>query len=218
MYARETSRETRTDILIAAMHDIKLCAMVSTTADGMHASHLPVIVEQKADGTVVINGHMSRNNPHWQTVKEPMETIAIFQGANGYISPNWYQTKAETGKVVPTWGYIAVHAHGKLQAIDDRDWLHSHVSALTSLHEQNRAEPWAVGDAPDDYINVMLRGIVGVRLTVERIEGNWKLNQHRSAGDQQGATVGLLSESDPQLRRFGAAMRSELLSYSNDTL
>ncbi|MGI9462743.1 MAG: FMN-binding negative transcriptional regulator [Aestuariivirgaceae bacterium] len=211
MYARETSRETRTDVLIAAMREIKLCAMVSTTRDGLHATHLPFIIEQAPDSTVIINGHMSRNNPHWRAVAEPAETVALFQGPHSYISPGWYQTKAENGKVVPTWGYIAVHAHGRLEIIRDTEWLHAHVNALTDLHEAGRVEPWAVSDAPDDYIEVMLRGIIGVRLTVERLEGSWKLNQHRSQSDQRGAIAGLTGEPADASQQLGAAMAATLM-------
>lgn len=208
MYARETSQESRTEVLVAAMRDIKLSAMISTTQDGLHASHLPVIVEQIDDDAIVLNGHVSRNNPHWRAVREPAQTVAVFQGPHSYITPSWYQTKAETGKVVPTWGYIAVHAHGTLEVMDDADWLLEHVNELTNLHEADRTEPWAVSDAPEDFIKVMLRGIVGVRLKVERLEGSWKLNQHRSEADQRGTIAGLSDENDQQARRLSVEMNS----------
>lgn len=210
MYARETSLESRPDVLVAAMREIKLSAMVSTTGDGLFASHLPVIVEEAADGSIVLNGHLSRNNPHWRAITEPTETIAIFQGPHSYISPSWYATKAETGKVVPTWGYIAIHAHGKLEVIDDADWVRGHVNALTNLHEASRPQPWTVSDAPDDYVTVMLRGIVGVRLKVARLEGSWKLNQHRSEGDQRGTVAGLSVEPNSQSQQLGMAMATQL--------
>ncbi len=210
MYARETSREMRIGVLIRAMRDIKLCAMVSSSGDGLQASHLPVVVEHRLDDTVIINGHVARNNPHWQAINGPSETIALFQGPHGYISPSWYQAKSETGKVVPTWGYIAVHAHGRLEVIKDIDWLRSHVGALTDLHECGRPDPWAVSDAPEDYIGVMLRGIIGLRLTVERLEGSWKINQHRSASDQRGVIAGLLSEPAAASRHFAATMETAL--------
>lgn len=206
MYARDTSRESRTDVLIAAMRDIKLCAMVSTTPDGLHATHLPVLVEQTADDRIVLNGHVARNNPHWRAVAQGAASIAVFQGPHSYITPSWYETKQETGKVVPTWGYIAVHAHGRLDIIEDMDWLRGHVGALTQFHESTQAEPWAVSDAPDDYIAVMLRGIVGVRLTVERIEGSWKLNQHRSAADQSSTVAGLQNAGGEQRVALSDAM------------
>ena len=136
MYARETSREDREDVLIAAIREIKLAAMVSSAGDDLHASHLPVIVDEAGDGSIVLNGHLSRNNPHWRALSGPARTIAVFQGPHSYISPSFYATKAETGKVVPTWGYVAVHAHGRLEVIDNADWLRRHVGALTDL--QNR--------------------------------------------------------------------------------
>lgn len=210
MYARDTSLENRPDILVAAMREIKLSAMVSTTDKGLHASHLPVIVEEAADGCIVLNGHLSRNNPHWRAISKPAETVAIFQGPHSYISPSWYETKAETGKVVPTWGYIAIHGHGRLEVINDADWLRGHVNALTDLHEAGQPQPWAVSDAPDDYITVMLRGIVGVRLKVERLEGSWKLNQHRSEGDLRSTIAGLHGGNDQQSRKLGDEMAEAL--------
>lgn len=215
MYARDTSLESRPDVLVAAMREIKLSAMVSTTGGGLHASHLPVIVEAAADGSIVLNGHLSRNNPHWRAISEPAETVAMFQGPHSYISPSWYETKAETGKVVPTWGYIAVHAHGTLEAIDDADWLRGHVNALTNLHEAGQSQPWAVSDAPDNYITVMLRGIIGVRLAVERIEGSWKLNQHRSEGDLCSTIAGLRGKDDQQSHELGDEMAEALARLQN---
>ena len=215
MYARETSQETRQEVLVAAMREIKLAAIVSTTPDGMHASHLPVLIDERADGQVTLNGHVSRSNPHWWAIGEAAETVAIFQGAHSYISPSWYQTKAETGKVVPTWGYIAVHAHGTLRAVDDAAWLRSHVEMLTDLHERDRKLPWAVSDAPDRYIEVMLRGIVGVQLTVERLIGSWKLNQHRSQEDQASTMAGLASSGEAASREFGEVM-AEILRPDED--
>ena len=207
MYARETSKETRTDALLEAMRDIKLCAMVSATANGLQASHVPVLVEQRDDDGIILKAHLSRNNSHWRAIAEPTPTVAIFQGAHSYISPSWYKTKQETGKVVPTWGYVVVHAHGSLDVIDDADWLRAHVSALTDLHEAGRAAPWAVSDAPDKYITAMLRGIIGIQLTVDRLEGSWKLNQHRTDADQAGAIDGLAAEADPVAQALGKVMQ-----------
>ena len=112
--------------------------------------------------------------------------------------------------MVPTWGYIAVHAHGSLEVVDDAGWLRSHVGDLTDLHERTRGAPWAVEDAPDDYIKVMLRGIVGVRMTVERLEGSWKLNQHRIEADQAGAIEGLANDPAPLSSALSEAMRDSL--------
>ena len=212
MYARETSQESRTEVLVAAMRDIKLSAMVSTTPDGLQVSHIPVVVEKTDDDTIVLNGHVSRNNPHWRAIREPAQSVAVFQGSHSYITPSWYQTKAETGKVVPTWGYIAVHAHGVLEIMDDADWLRGHVNELTNLHEADRPEPWAVSDAPEDFIKVMLRGIVGVRLTVERLEGSWKLNQHRSEADQRGTITGLSDLNDQQAQQLSEEMNAVISS------
>jgi transcriptional regulator len=206
MYARETSQENRTDVLIDAMQQIKLCAMVSMTGAGLQASHVPTVVERAGD-QIVLNAHLSRNNAQWRAIDGPAESVAIFQGPHAYITPSWYATKQETGKVVPTWGYIAVHAHGTLEIISDMEWLRWHVTALTELHEANRDAPWAASDAPDDYIAVMLRGIIGIRLTVDRLAGSWKLNQHRSQADQQGMSKGLAAEPDAGAQALASAMQ-----------
>ena len=206
MYAREASRETRSDVLIKAMRDIKLCAMVSTTSNGLNATHLPVLIEETGSGDIILNGHMSRNNDHWRVLTDGAPSIAIFQGPHSYITPSWYETKQLTGKVVPTWAYIAVHAHGKLKAITDQEWLRAHVTALTDTHERSQPQPWAVSDAPDNYITTMLRGIIGVQMHVDRLEGSWKLNQHRSTGDQQGVISALEDSSDPRQNDLAVAM------------
>lgn len=204
MYARETSIENRPEVLIAAMREIRLCAMASTTAEGLHVTHLPVLVD---DTGIVLTGHVARNNPHWRAVGSGAASVAIFQGPHSYTTPSWYETKRETGKVVPTWSYIAVHAHGRLETIQDQVWLRDHVSALTRFHEATQDQPWAVSDAPDDYVDVMLRGIIGLRLKVDRLVGSWKLNQHRSEADQIGMLDGLEHAGSEQQSALAAVMR-----------
>ncbi|MXN63507.1 FMN-binding negative transcriptional regulator [Stappia sp. GBMRC 2046] len=193
MYTRETSRETRPEVLKAAIRDIHF-AMLVTPADGeIFCSHLPMILVEDANGAR-LEGHLARGNPHWRALDGPMPSLAIFQGPQAYISPSWYATKRETGKVVPTWAYVAVHAHGSLSTVDDPQQLLDHLRQLTDRNELGRTEPWAVGDAPDGFITALSRGIVGVRLAVERLEGSWKLNQHRSEADRAGMIGGLRSE------------------------
>jgi transcriptional regulator len=131
----------------------------------------------------VLYGHLSRANPQWKL--PPLgEAMATFMGPDAYVTPSWYATKRETQKVVPTWNYIAVHAYGPVEFFEDADRLLEVVTRLTNLHEQSRAKPWAVSDAPETFIKAQLRGIVGMRLPISRIEGKWKMSQNRSAEDR----------------------------------
>src|SRR5580704_18502812 len=132
------------------------------------------------------SARVSRANPHCQELAEVTEALMIFQGPEGYITPNWYATKAQSGKVVPTWNYAVVHAYGRPQVMNDADWLRRHVGELTAQQEKNEAKPWAVSDAPDRYVEVMLRGIIGFRFAVTRLEGKWKMSQNRELSDRAG--------------------------------
>ena len=138
-----------------------------------------------------IEFHLARANPHWEELAVADEALMIFQGPEGYITPNWYPSKAQHGKVVPTWNFAVVHAYGRPEAIDDRGWLLQHVAELTAQQERDQPKPWAPSDAPDAFINAMVRGIVGFRFVVARLEGKWKMNQNREALDQDGSAKGL---------------------------
>ncbi len=211
IYAKPDWRETRLPVLCDAMTSIRLAALVSAAPDGLKITHLPLCVRQGDGGTVKLAGHFARANDHWKLLQQPgVATAAIFQGPHTYISPSSYATKQETGKVVPTWAYIVVHAHGTARVMDDREWMLELVNELTDQHEATREQAWKVSDAPDDYIGVMLRGIVGVELTVERLEGVWKLNQHRPMQDRNSTAAGLTGSDNEQDRAVGAAMQLAL--------
>ena len=174
----------------ALMRARPFTTLVSSGPGGLFASHLPTVL--KEDGPFgVIECHLARANPHWRELAEGNEALMIFRGPDGYITPNWYVSKAEHGKVVPTWNFVAVHAHGRPEVVDDPDWKQRHVSELTAQHESGAAKPWAVADAPESYIATMLRGIVGFRFAVTRLEGKWKMSQNREARDQAGVVDGL---------------------------
>jgi transcriptional regulator len=211
IYAKPDWREARQPELHEAMSPIGLAALVSAVPDGLKITHLPLSVRPQAGGTVRLAGHFARANDHWKLLRDgSAPTVAIFQGPHTYISPSNYASKQETGKVVPTWAYIVVHAHGQARIMDDRDWMLSLVNELTDQREAPRDEAWKVSDAPDDYIEVMLRGIVGVELEVERLEGVWKLNQHRPMEDRHSAVSGLTGSGSEQDRAVGEAMRERL--------
>ena len=204
MYVPQQFREERRDVLVAAMRDIQLAAIVTQDADGPCATHAPVVVREEGD-ELLLEFHVARQNPHWQLAGQ--KTLAIFQGPQAYIHPGWYRSKAEHGRVVPTWTYVMVHAHGTLAAMEGETELLSHLSQLTDRNETGREQPWAVSDAPEKYIHGMTRAIVGLRMKVERLEGSWKLNQHKSDGDRAGVQSGLAAEADTNARAISALMR-----------
>lgn len=176
--------------LAALMREHPLAALVSQGAEGLTADHVPLEFDE---GSLALRGHVARANPLWRSA-DGQPVLAIFRGAQGYVTPSWYPSKAATHKVVPTWNYAVVHAHGTLHAVDDAPWLHALVTRLTAHHEAPRAAPWAVGDAPADYVQQMLRAIVGIEVRVTRLVGKWKVSQNRSASDREGVAAGLEAE------------------------
>ena len=201
-----TPADFREDDLAAQHQTIRatrLCNLVSQTAEGLIATPLPLLFDPTEGTFGTLYGHFARANPHWKHAAEG-EALAIFMGPDAYVSPAWYTTKAETGKVVPTWNYVAVHAYGQVEVFDDTDRLLDIVSRLSDLHEAPRPTPWAVADAPADYIAGMLKGIVGLRLQITRLEGKRKLSQNRNAADRAGVATGLAASADPADRAVGA--------------
>ena len=170
-------------------------ALVTAGPSGLYATHLPTVLKDEgAHG--VIECHLARANPHWKDIAAGGEALMIFQGAQGYITPSWYPSKFEHGKVVPTWNYAIVHAYGRAVVMENKDWLHRHVSELTKQQEQFQTTPWALSDAPQSYIDSMLRGIVGFRFAITRLEGKWKMSQNRELKDQIGVARGLDMRAD----------------------
>lgn len=212
MYAPHQFREERRDILVAAMRDIQLAAVVTYGPDGLVATHVPVVVREQADD-LVLEFHVARQNPHWQLAGA--KSLMIFQGPQAYIHPGWYESKAEHGRVVPTWTYVMVHAHGSLEAMQTEAELLNHLNQLTDQNEARREKPWAVQDAPEKYIHGMTRAIVGLRMTVQKLEGSWKLNQHKNEADRMGVMSGLSAEPDAQSLSISALMRGLENSASN---
>ena len=191
MYTPRQFREDRSEALAATIRDIQLAILVTATAGDYHASHLPMVLKQE-NGGYVLETHVARANPHWEAFRNgPVHSLAIFQGPQAYVSPSWYETKRQHGKVVPTWNYIAVHARGPVSMVEDPAWLLSHLGELTDRNETGRDDPWAVSDAPADFIGNLVLAIVGLRLQVAQLDGSWKLIQHRPEGDRLGTAAGL---------------------------
>jgi transcriptional regulator len=206
MYTPTAFRDDDTHSLHRLMEDTRLAILITHDESGMQASHLPLLLrsDQGANGTLY--GHLARANPQWRALQAGAQVMVIFPGADAYVSPAFYPAKAEHGKVVPTWNYLAVHAYGTAEVFSEAQRLLEVVSGLTNKHEANRATPWAVADAPADYIDKMLGAIVGFALPIERLEGKRKLSQNRSAEDINGVREGLAASSDARDRELAQLM------------
>jgi transcriptional regulator len=209
MYQPSHFVENDPDVLLALMRESPFATLIHGAAGELAADVLPLEVDRTEVAGWRITGHVARANPLWKSA-DGQPVLAVFQGAQAYISPNWYPSKAEHGKAVPTWNYTLVQAHGRLRAIEDREWLRALVGRLTARHEGGRASPWHVSDAPADYLDSMLRAIVGIEIEVSRIEGKFKLSQNRPADDRTGTLAGLASDTalgiQPQADRVRRAM------------
>lgn len=177
--------------LHAAIRAHAFGSLVTVGADGIQVSHVPMLVDPEPAPYGTLIGHIARANGQWRSARPDVPALAMFLGPDAYITPAWYATKQETGKVVPTWNYVAVHATGALDFFHEPERLLGVVTRLTDAHESGRAQPWTVGDAPEEYVAGMLKGIVGFALTITALEGKVKMSQNRPAADRAGVVDGL---------------------------
>jgi len=208
MYLPTSFRQDDLAELHAQIQANPFALLASTGSEGVQASHLPLLLEPGEGEFGTLYGHFARANPHWREL-DGAEALAVFTGPDAYVSPSWYPSKAEHGKVVPTWNYIAVHARGPVELIEEPERLLQIVSGLSNRHEATRPQPWAVSDAPRDYLDSMLRAIVGFALPIRRLEGKWKLSQNRLAADRAGVRDGLAASTDPRDQALAAYMPQE---------
>ncbi len=205
----------------------ELCLRVPATLvthgpDGLRASILPMLFDPTDGPSGTLRGHLARGNPQWRDVAAGLaagaagEALAIFDGPDAYVSPAWYEEKRLTGKVVPTWNYVTVQAHGRLTIHHDAEWLLPHVRRLVERHESGRPNPWSVDDAPDGYIESHARAIVGLELRIDLLEAKRKLSQNRSAADIEGTIAGLAGGS-PNERDVAALMTAERRDEGDET-
>ena len=205
MYLPPHFAESRPEVLHQLIRDYPLAALVTQGAAGLDANHLPLQLSQGLDGAVTLCGHLARANPLVAELAAGGEALAIFQGPQAYVTPAWYPTKAEHGRVVPTWNYAVVHAHGMARVIDDAAWVRAQVEALTEAQEAGRPTPWAVADAPADYLERLGQAIVGIELRVLRLEGKWKVSQNQPPLNQSGVVRGLRDDGQEALAALVAA-------------
>ncbi len=193
MYLPSHFEETRDAVMHAVLRDHPLGLLITREGDEARADSIPFLIDaaRGAHGTLI--AHVARANPLWRHA-HGQRVLAVFQGPQAYVSPSAYPSKAEHGKVVPTWNYVMVQARGTLRAIEDARELHGIVSRLTDTHEARRATPWSVGDAPADYVEKMLGAIVGIEIPIDALAGKWKVSQNRSAADRAGVARTLAAE------------------------
>lgn len=191
MYRPPAFREDRPELLHAAIRAHPLATLVTHGPSGLTANLVPFTLVPGEGGPDLLRAHLAKANPQLADLRAGGEALVIFQGPQAYVTPAWYPSKQEHGKVVPTWNYILVQAHGRPCVIEDAAWLRAQIDALTTLQEGSRADPWAVTDAPADYVAAQLKGIAGVEIAIERIAGKWKASQNQPAANYEGVVAGL---------------------------
>jgi transcriptional regulator len=191
MYEPPLHRQEDVAALHALMRAQPLALLVSHGSSGLLANAIPFTLVDDGSRFGLLRCHLARANPQWRDLAEGGETLVVFQGADAYITPSWYATKRETGKVVPTWNYVMAQVRGTPRVVEAADWLRAQVEQLTREREGSRDKPWAVGDAPEDFIASQLRAIVGVEMPIADLRGKWKASQNRNDADREGVIAGL---------------------------
>jgi transcriptional regulator len=207
MYVPSHFEETRLDVLHDLIREHSLAALVTLGSQGLDVNHIPLELDPGLPPFGTLRGHVARGNPVWRDFSSDVEALAVFQGPQAYISPGWYQTKRETGKVVPTYNYVVVHAYGPMRVIEDRAWLRGLVERLTSRYESGRPAPWKVTDAPAEFIDQMLGAIVGIEIPLTRLVGKWKVSQNRPSADRDGIVKGLGEMTDRDAQAMSALVK-----------
>jgi len=187
-----------------------LGSLVTATESGLDANHIPFLFADTGGAAGTLHGHIARANPLWREVVRDATALVIFRGPDSFISPSWYPSKRENARVVPTWNYAVVHVHGVLRFVDDPAWVRSHVEALTREHEGKRDAPWAVTDAPADFIDKMVAAVVGIEISITQLVGKWKVSQNRSISDRMGVVEALERETVSSGTTIAALIRETL--------
>jgi transcriptional regulator len=204
MYQPAHHREDRLDVQQALIRAFPLGTLVTNGPSGLVANHVPFLIDPERSRLGTLRAHVARANPLWREADPAAEALVVFQGAERYVTPSWYATKRESGKVVPTWNYAVVHAYGRIAVVEDEGWLKVQIDDLTRFSEGRRAEPWAVADAPEKFVEAMVRGIVGLEIEISRIEGKWKVSQNRPEADRRGVAAGLREDADARSGEMAA--------------
>lgn len=210
MYIPKVHEETRLEVLHGLMTAHPLGCLVTLGEGGLVVNHIPFLIDAAAGEFGTLKGHVARANPLWKDFSSMVASVVVFQGPHAYVSPNWYPSKHQTGKAVPTWNYAVAHAHGFPRVIEDPAWLLDLVTDLSNVHEASQARPWKVADAPMDFTERMLEMIVGIEIPIEKIEGKWKLSQNRPNADRLGLVAGLAAQEGEASRSMAAMVMQSL--------
>jgi len=191
MYQPAAFREDRIEVQHDLMRAHPLALLVTAGPAGLMANPVPFLIYAESSERGTLRAHLARGNPQWRELAAVEDCLVVFQGPQDYVTPSWYATKRETGKVVPTWNYVTVHAWGRPRVVDEAAWLGRQLGDLTLQQEGGRPAPWKVEDAPADYVVAQMKGIIGLEIPIDRIEGKWKVSQNRPAADRAGVVAGL---------------------------
>ncbi|MEP5759697.1 MAG: FMN-binding negative transcriptional regulator [Litoreibacter sp.] len=195
--------EDRIEVMQELMVAHPFATIVSSATGILSADHVPLVLHDGEGQHGVLRGHIAITNPLFRETDGPIDVLTLFQGPQTYVTPSWYASKKEHGKVVPTWNYVVVHARGALEFTQDTSWLLRHLNDLTAQHESHRPEPWTVSDAPDDFIARQLRGLVGFEIAIADIQGTWKVSQNKDLSDWKGVRDGLENSDDANAKSIG---------------
>lgn len=217
MYVPKQFEVTELEVLHQLLRAHPFGALVTLARDGLEANHLPFLVKADPAPYGTLHGHIARANPLWHDLAPNAQALVIFQGPQTFISPSWYPSKRETGKVVPTWNYAVVHARGPVHAIDDPAWLRAHVEDLTIRHEAGRPAPWKVTDAPADYLEKMIGAIIGLEIPITQLQGKWKVSQNRLPRDREGVINGLREEGTDAAMAMASLVQQALAATQAKT-
>ncbi|HZW26404.1 MAG TPA: FMN-binding negative transcriptional regulator [Gallionella sp.] len=199
MYIPRQFEEPNIEVIHELIRAKPLATLVTLNADGLEANHIPLMLTAGPAPYGVLSGHIARSNPLWQEHPADADVLVIFHGAESYISPSWYASKAETGKVVPTWNYVSVQAKGKLRVVHDAGWIRAQLESLTAHNEAGFAQPWAVADAPQEFTSKLLEAVVGIEIVITDLKGKWKVSQNRSVQDRESVANGLAKHGHDEM-------------------
>ncbi|MGB7193698.1 MAG: FMN-binding negative transcriptional regulator [Collimonas pratensis] len=208
MYIPKHFDEPRIEVLHELIRARPLSTLVTLSSEGLNANHVPMLLSAEDGPFGTLHGHVARANPVWQDFRKEVEVLAIFHGPEAYITPSWYATKTETGKVVPTWNYAVAHAYGTLRIIDDASWLPAHLAALTAHNEAAFEAPWQLSDAPQEYTEKLMGAIVGIEIVITRLSGKWKVSQNQPAQNQATVITGLRRQGDDESLAMAALVEA----------
>lgn len=208
MYTPKHFEQPSVEVMHELIRTYPLATLITLGAEGLCVNHIPMHLSEMPKPNGLLSGHVPHSNPIWREASNGVEAIVVFQGPNAYITPSWYASKKETGKVVPTWNYTVVHAHGHIRVIDDAQWLRAHLEQITDQQEASLPHPWAVSDAPSNFTEKLLGTLVGIEIVINTLVGKWKVSQNRPEQDKVGMIEGLRSS-----HAFGASQMADLVEH-----